>query len=91
VAVASEGDEFKLEVTNSFDPGAEPERTMHGRLQSFDASGSYLGERGRGLFLIARIADGLQIRSLPGDRIRVVATKRLRGEPPLRRVSADPA
>lgn len=81
IVAVCEGHELQVEVTNTFDAGAEPEQTMNGRLQSFDDSGGYLGERGRGLFLIARIADGLQIRQLPGDRVRVVATKRLRGEP----------
>ena len=72
-----EGLELQVEVTNLFDASVEPEPIMHGRLESFDDSGGYLGERGRGLFLIARIADGLQIRSLDGDRIRVTVTKRL--------------
>lgn len=82
VGVSCEGHELQVEVINTFDPATEPEQAMRGRLESFDDSGGYLGERGRGLFLIARIADGLQIRSLPGHRLRVIATKRLRAAPP---------
>lgn len=73
------GHELQIDVTNRFDAEIEPLRVMHRRLESFDDSGGYLGERGRGLFLIARIADGLQIRSLDGDRIRVTVLKRLSG------------
>ena len=36
---------YGISPGNSFDPGAEPERTMNGRLQSFDDSGGYLGLR----------------------------------------------
>ena len=72
-----EGDGVRLEVTNAFDESINSERIMHRRLQSFDASGDYLGDRGRGLFLVGRIADGLQIRSLPEGRIRVSVTKRM--------------
>ena len=75
------GRELQIDVTNPFDASVEPERIMHRRIESFDDSGGYLGERGRGLFLIARIADGLQIRSLDGDLIRVTVTKRLREGP----------
>jgi anti-sigma regulatory factor (Ser/Thr protein kinase) len=81
VAFRCENYELQLDVTNVFDDSVDPARIMHRRLASFDDSGGYLGERGRGLFLIARIADGLQIRSLDDDRIRVSVTKRLRGNP----------
>jgi len=77
-----ENHELLLEITNEFDEAVDSARIMNRRLQSFDDSGRYLGERGRGLFLIARIADGLQIRSLEGKRVRVTVTKRLRGQPP---------
>jgi len=40
-----------------------PGTALHSRLREFDASGAYLEERGRGLFLVARIADGLKIES----------------------------
>lgn len=73
-----ENHELILEVTNDFDEAIDSTRIMNRRLQSFDDSGGYMGERGRGLFLIARIADGLQIRAVEGDRVRVTVTKRLR-------------
>lgn len=72
-----ENHELVVEVTNDFDEAVDSMRIMNRRLQSFDDSGSYMGERGRGLFLIARIADGLQIRAVEGDRVRVTATKRM--------------
>jgi anti-sigma regulatory factor (Ser/Thr protein kinase) len=80
VAFRCEGHELAIDVTNVFDDSVDPARIMHRRLASFDDSGGYLGERGRGLFLIARLADGLQIRAVDEDRIRVSVTKRLRGE-----------
>jgi anti-sigma regulatory factor (Ser/Thr protein kinase) len=67
----------ELDVSNVFDDTIDSERIMQRRLQTFDASGDYLGERGRGLFLIARLADGLEIKSLPGDRICVSVRKQL--------------
>ena len=79
VHMKCEGFELHVDVTNTFDDSVDSARIMHRRLQSFDDSGDYLGERGRGLFLVARIADGLQIRSVDGDRIRVSVTKRLHG------------
>ena len=77
VRIACEGHELQVDVTNAFDDSVDSEKIMHRRLQSFDDSGTYLGERGRGLFLVARIADGLQIRSIDRDRLRVTVTKRL--------------
>lgn len=77
LVVACEGDELTIEVTNVFDDRIDSARIMHRRLESFDDSGDYLGERGRGLFLIARIADGLEIRPLEPDRIRVSVVRRL--------------
>jgi len=77
VRIRCEGHELEIEVTNVFDGSINSERIMNRRLQSFDDSGDYLGERGRGLFLVARLADGLQIRALDAERIRVVVTKRL--------------
>lgn len=67
----------QLEVTNIADDTIVPQRIMQRRLASFDDSGDYLGERGRGLFLIARIADQLEIRAGEDERITVVATKRV--------------
>lgn len=69
--------ELGIEVTNDFDEAVDSTRIMNRRLQSFDDSGRYMGERGRGLFLIARIADSLQIRAVEGDRVRVTVKKRL--------------
>ena len=74
----AESHELVIEVTNDFDEAVDSTRIMNRRLQSFDDSGRYMGERGRGLFLIARIADGLQIRAVEGDRVRVTVTKRLK-------------
>ena len=74
----AENHELIIEVTNDFDEAVDSTRIMNRRLQSFDDSGRYMGERGRGLFLIARIADGLQIRAVEGDRVRVTVTKRLK-------------
>jgi anti-sigma regulatory factor (Ser/Thr protein kinase) len=71
------GGVVEMDVTNVFDDSINSERIMQRRLKTFDASGDYLGERGRGLFLIARLADGLQIKSLEGDRIQVSVLKRL--------------
>lgn len=71
--------ELVIEVTNDFDEAVDSTRIMNRRLESFDDSGQYMGERGRGLFLIARLADGLQIRAVEGDRVRVTVTKRLGG------------
>lgn len=71
------GAEMTLEVTNPFDDTVDSARIMHRRLRSYDDSGDYLGERGRGLFLVARIADGLSIRPLEGGRIQVTVTRRL--------------
>lgn len=78
LAFSLENHELRVEVTNDFDEAVDSTRIMNRRLQSFDDSGRYLGERGRGLFLIARIADGLQIRAVDGDRVRVTVTKNLR-------------
>jgi anti-sigma regulatory factor (Ser/Thr protein kinase) len=72
-----DGGELSMEVANVFDDTIDSARIMHRRLRSFDNSGDYLGERGRGLFLIARLADGLRIRSEPPDRIHVTVTRRL--------------
>lgn len=82
VSFRLQGHELAIDVTNVFDDAVDPARIMHRRLASFDDSGRYLGERGRGLFLIARLADGLQIRPLDADRIKVSVTKRLRGTGP---------
>jgi anti-sigma regulatory factor (Ser/Thr protein kinase) len=77
VAFCCDGGLLVMEVVNVFDDTIDSERIMHRRLRSFDDSGDYLGERGRGLFLVARLADGLEIRSEPPDRMRVVVTRRL--------------
>ncbi len=74
---ALEHHQLLVEVTNDFDDLVDSARIMNRRLASFDDSGGYMGERGRGLFLVARMADGLQIRALEGDRVRVTVTKRL--------------
>ena len=66
-----------VEVTNDFDEAVDSARIMNRRLQSFDDSGRYMGERGRGLFLVARMADGLQIRAMEGDRVRVSVNKKM--------------
>lgn len=78
VVCRMETDRVRLEVTNQAAESFPPERIMHRRLNSFDDSGEYLGDRGRGLFLIARLADEMDIRSGPDERITVAVTKRLR-------------
>ncbi|MEM7244862.1 MAG: ATP-binding protein [Acidobacteriota bacterium] len=65
----------RIEVSNISDDSIVPERIMKKRLDSFDDSGTYLGERGRGLFLIARLADDLQIRT-DDERITVIVSRR---------------
>jgi len=84
-----EGPDLAIEVTNVFDATVDTERIMQRRVESFDDSGKYLGERGRGLFIVARIADSLNIRSLDGDRIRVAITKRLDKTPAAANVSVS--
>jgi anti-sigma regulatory factor (Ser/Thr protein kinase) len=52
---------------------------MKEHVQRFDASGDYLEERGRGLFLIAQLSDGLRILAEEG-RISVCVWKELEEE-----------
>lgn len=81
VAFRLRAHEIEIDVTNVYDDSLNTERIMQRRLKSFDASGDYMGDRGRGLFLVARLADGMQIRSLPGERVCVSVLKRLGGGP----------
>ena len=68
----------RLEVTNQAAESFPPERIMQKRLDSFDDSGEYLGDRGRGLFLIARLADEMEIRTREDERITVSVEKIVR-------------
>lgn len=67
----------RLDVTNQAAESFPPERIIQRRLDSFDDSGQYLGDRGRGLFLIARLADEMDIRAVGEERITVSVTKRV--------------
>lgn len=73
----SDEQRVRLEVTNQAAESFPPERIMQRRLDSFDDSGQYLGDRGRGLFLIARLADEMDIRAAGEERITVSVTKRV--------------
>lgn len=68
----------RLEVSNQAAESFPPERIMQKRLDSFDDSGDYLGDRGRGLFLIARLADEMEIRTGADERITVAVEKIVR-------------
>jgi len=61
VAVWVEGATLHYRVSNRHCPSAEPGPAMHSSLREFDASGNNLEEKGRGLFLVARIVDGLTV------------------------------
>ena len=78
VLFRADGRRIRLEVTNQAAESFPPERIMQKRLDSFDDSGDYLGDRGRGLFLIARLADEMDIRTGEGERITVAVTKNVR-------------
>lgn len=77
VLFRSDAERVRLEVTNQAAESFPPERIMQRRLDSFDDSGGYLGDRGRGLFLIARLADEMDIRAAGEERITVSVTKRV--------------
>jgi anti-sigma regulatory factor (Ser/Thr protein kinase) len=77
VLFRTDAEQVRLEVTNQAAESFPPERIMQRRLDSFDDSGDYLGDRGRGLFLIARLADEMDIRAAGEERITVSVTKRV--------------
>ena len=77
VLFRTDAERVRLEVTNQAAESFPPERIMQRRLDSFDDSGDYLGDRGRGLFLIARLADEMDIRAAGEERITVSVTKKV--------------
>ena len=78
VECTTDGDTLHLVVSNEHPRQVDSSRIMTRRLREFDPSGTYMGERGRGLFLIARLVDGLNIRTGEG-RVQVHVWKEMGG------------
>jgi anti-sigma regulatory factor (Ser/Thr protein kinase) len=70
---------LRLRVSNGPPRSDDRLPAMNEHLRRFDASGEYLEERGRGLFLIAQLSDGLKILAEKG-RISVCVWKELEEE-----------
>jgi anti-sigma regulatory factor (Ser/Thr protein kinase) len=77
----TEGKILHLKVSNDHSGPHDSSRIMNRRIREFDSSGTYMGERGRGLFLIARLVDGMNIRT-GGGRVQVHVWKDLGGGKP---------
>jgi len=76
VESAVDGRTLHLVVSNDHPRQVDSSRIMKRRIREFNPSGTYLGERGRGLFLIARLVDGLSIRTGEG-RVQVHVWKEI--------------
>lgn len=76
VEVRLDGCVLHYSIANEHPRGDASAPVLPSRLKESDPSGVYLGERGRGLFLVARLADGLSIRN-SGRRICVHVWKDL--------------
>ena len=78
IEAGTRGSVLHLRVSNDHSRGRDDSGIMRRRLREFDPSGGYLGERGRGLFLVAQLADGLNIEADEG-RVHVHVWKDLAG------------